>query len=742
MPVPLDTARWMNDIVDDGHGGDDRDEQLLVRELLPIDQLERHARDLSHWHRIDRQRGTNMLLSRLADNAAIIERTRDGMAKAMAGEGRVPPAGEWLLDNAYVIEEDIRLARRHLPRSYSSELPRLTSGPEAGSPRVYALALEYIAHVDGRVESTSLDAFIAAYQEEAPLALGELWAVPIVLRLALIENMRRICVHLHRAASDQAQAALWAGRLLAQAERSPHDLVLVVADLARASLRLSPAFVAEFVRRLTGQPAGVTVALSWVESRLAAASTTTDQQVARERQIQAADQVSIAATIGSLRMLEALEWRTFVEMHAVVERILTNDPAGAYAQMDFATRDRCRHAVESLARRSRREEREVAERVVALAAAASGRHQHVGWWLIEAGHAQLAGALGARVVWSQLPRALVVAMPLSCYLGGAALITMLLLTALAAVQPLAMTPGLAAFLAVAGVLAFSVPALAIMQRVFAVMVPPRPLPRLDFSKGIPATQRTVVAVPCLLTSTAEIDRLIDQMEVRYLTNRDPQLAFVLLSDLRDADRAECPEDAALITHAQTRIAGLNRLHRDEDASFLLLHRPRQLAPAQGVWMGRERKRGKLADLNQFLRTEDDRAFSVIEGDRARLRGVRAVIVLDADTQLPPGAAAKLVGALAHPLNRPVIDPERKVVVAGHGLIQPRVAVTLSSAQASTYARMCAGEAGIDPYTRAVSDTYQDAFDEGSFVGKGIYEIEAFETVLHQRFLTTVFSVTI
>jgi cyclic beta-1,2-glucan synthetase len=737
MPVPLDIARWIASFVDDGHGGGDRDEQLLARELLPKEQLEAHARDLARWHQVDRKRGSNALLPRLAENAKIIRRTCDSVAAVLAKEGRVPPAGEWLLDNNYLVEEQVRLARRHLPKSYSRELPRLTIGSDADFPRVYALALEYIAHVDGRVESDSIGSFIAAYQEQVPLTLGELWAVPIVLRLALIENLRRVCVHLLRAADDQTQASRWATRMLAEAESAPQDIVLVVADLARAGLQLRPAFVAEFTRRLTGQHTAMSVALSWVESQLIAVSTTIEQQVARERQIQSTDQVSIAATIGSLRMLDAVDWRVFVEQHAVVERILGNDPAAAYPAMDFATRDSYRHAIEGLARHARREEPAVAQQVVDLAAAAEGRARHVGWWLKDAGMPALNRVLGTRRPFRHVVGEMLLNAPLLGYLAATTALTVLLLTVLAVALPLPLLPvippALAITVAVIALLALSSPALAVIQRLLAPLVPPRPLARMDFSEGIPADQRTAIAVPCMLTSTADTDRLIVQMEVRHLGNPDAQLVFVLLSDLPDADRAELPGDAALVLHARKRIAELNRRHQHGKAGFLLLHRPRIHVPAQGTWMGWERKRGKLSNLNHLLLTGDAAAFSVIEGDRTCLRDIRSVIVLDADTQLPPGTAAQLIGAIAHPLNRPQVDARTKLVVAGHALIQPRLAVTLPSASSSLYAGMCAGEAGIDPYTHAVSDTYQDLFDEGSFVGKGIYDVAAFEAVLGERF---------
>jgi len=705
-------------------------EDLLVGDLFAREHLERHARQLAGQHRIDPRGGRNRLLTRLDENATVIAAVHDELAAAVAAEGRLPPAAEWLLDNYYLVQEQIRLANRHLPRGYSRELPRLTGAAGMREVRIHQLALELIIHVDGRVDQDALDAFIAAYQQGAELTLGELWALPIMLRLALIENLRRVASRLRRARQAQAEATAWATRIIAQVELAPQDLVLELAELARAGIEPSSAFVAEFVRRLQGQAIPVGVALSWVESRLQAQGSSIEQYVHRESRDQAADQVSIAASIGSMRMLDALDWRAFVERHSAIDAVLAADPAGTWTGMDFASRDRCRHAAERLSRLGRRSERSVAEAVLALAGRAEGRARHVGYWLVDAGLPALERQLGAPPIRSLAERTLRAA-PLAWYLGGTAALTGLATTG--AVLAAAGLPAPVLWLVGAcSALAASGPALALMQRLGIALLAPRGLARLDFTDGIPAKHRTVVAVPCLLGSVVEADRLCDRLEVHYLANRDSELRFALLSDWRDAASERTPGDDGPLARASERIRTLNEAYGRDGDRFFLLHRPRLWNSFEGCWMGRERKRGKLEDLNRLLIDGDDTAFLGIVGDRSRLAAVEHVLVLDADTGLPPGAAAALVGALAHPLNRPVVDPARRIVVAGHGILQPRVAVGLASAGRSWYARLAAGDPGIDPYTRAVSDLYQDLFDAGSFVGKGIYHLRAFDLVLRDR----------
>ncbi len=272
---------------------------------------------------------------------------------AVTATRRIAPAGEWLLDNFYLIEEQIRTAKRHLPKGYSRELPRLLNGPSAGLPRVYDLALEIIAHGDGRVDPENLSRFVAAYQTVTSLKLGELWAIPIMLRLALIENLRRVAVRIAASRTDRNLADGWADQMTAMAESDPKNLLLVIADMARSNPPMSSAFVAELARRLQGQSSALALPLTWIEQRLAELGLTIEQSVQVENQQQAADQVSISNSIGSLRFLGAMDWREFVETMSAVEQTLRADPGGVYGRMDFASRDRYRHVVEKIAKNSR-----------------------------------------------------------------------------------------------------------------------------------------------------------------------------------------------------------------------------------------------------------------------------------------------------------------------------------------------------------------------------------------------------
>jgi cellobiose phosphorylase len=708
----------------------------LRAELFSADQMEQYGRILAGLHEPGARCNRDSLLERLDQNELFIQQTCALLTVAIADSRSITPAGEWLLDNLYLIEEQISTARRHLPVGYSRELPRLGRGQSAGLPRVYDIALEVVAHGDGSVDPDSLARFIAAYQEVTVLALGELWAIPIMLRLGLIENLRRVAARIAQDRSDRNLADVWADRMIDAAENDPKSLILHVADMARSGPPTSSSFVAELARRLQGQSPALALPLTWVEHRLAEAGLTIEQQVQTENQHQTADQVSIANSIGSLRALAFMEWRSFVEAMSHAELVLREDPAQIYPRMDFASRDDYRHALERMARRSAHSEVELARIAVALASAsiasADERHAHVGHYLVGNGIVELEAAARLHVPWRERIRRLAARAPLLGYVGAIVGVSCGV-TAGLLVLASAWNAGTASLLALAllGLLAASQFAHTLVNGLSTLVALPRALPRMDFARGIPPDHKSLVVVPALLTSVAHIERLLEALEVRFLGNRDRHLHFGLLTDLGDAHSEVTAEDALLVDMAARGIEHLNAIYADGVGgdTFFLFHRARRWNAAERVWMGHERKRGKLGDLNALLRGRGPDRFERLVGATEALVHVRYVITLDTDTSLPRDAARAMIGTMAHPLNRARHDEHKRRVTEGYGILQPRMASGLIGASRSLYARMHSGDAGIDPYTRAVSDVYQDLFDEGSFIGKGIYDVDAFERAL-------------
>ncbi|MBL0105351.1 MAG: cyclic beta 1-2 glucan synthetase [Bacteroidetes bacterium] len=716
-------------------------EEPLRSELFTSGQMEKHGKNLAETHRLSMKKGEDRVLRRLAENEKVLLEVQTLLTSVLDQDAQITPAGEWLVDNFYLIEEQIRTAKRHLPKGYSQNLPKLANKRAAGLTRVYDIALQIISHSDGRIDIDSLSNFVKSYQSVVHLKLGELWAIPIMLRLALIENLRRVSAKIAIDRIDRNLADHWAKRLIETAENEPRDLIITISDMTRSQPPLVSAFIAELNRQLSGKGSGFALALSWIEQRLLESGTTSLDLISSENQKQAADQVSVKNSIDSLRLLSAINWRDFVEEHSVVEKVLRHDPAGVYPQMDFDTRDQYRHVVEHVAQKSNLPEEEVATIVLRLAEKTAqaktinDREAHVGFYLIGKGLMETRRA-------AKIPQSL-----LNNYrfiLRGKAFffyfITILGLTsALTAIEFwLIRNDGISKLLLL-GILAISFIGISqfvitLVNFLSTLIVKPRLLPRMDYSEGIPTEFKTLVIIPSMLTNADEIDELVEALEVRYLANMDPHLQFGLLTDFTDANSQTLPKDQKMLDQVQRGIEELNvKYGFKENEMFFLFHRPRRWNDDEKIWMGYERKRGKLADLNAILRGTGYDRFSLIIGKTETLVDIKYVITLDADTQLPRGAAWKLIASMAHPLNRAFYNENKERVTNGYGILQPRVAVSLPDINASNFAKLHGNEPGIDPYTRASSDVYQDLFFEGSFIGKGIYDVDIFEKALGKKF---------
>lgn len=697
---------------------------------MPLEQLESHARQLAAEHRETGGGGPRReLLARLDRNADRLEQIYKKLSEEGFTSKPETPSEEWLRDNHYVVRVQLLEIRRNLPRKYYEELPTLTGGRWRRYPRVYVFARNFVTHTAGRFDQESLRRFADAYQDVTPLTIGELWAIPIMLRLALVENLCGLAVGTLRAKQEREGARKFAAKLLSIPDKSQPPLHLAA--------KTSATFVVEILHNLRDQSVASTTAWRWLQTRLSARGESPDEVLRLEQQREAIDQLSIANIINTMRVLSALDWPTFVEGVSRVERILRRDPAGAYADMDRPTRDRYRKSVEQLSRRSGIDELDVAERTVAFAETAQREHpeadrrHHIGYYLISRGRFELEKTLRYFPTASERISRLLFKHPAITYLGSVALTTAafeasLLLYARNNGASLSMM----ALVALVTILPVSELAVSFLNTILTTIIPPRPLPKLALSGGIPDHLRTIVAVPTILSSEARVRELVDALEIRSLANHDENLRFALLSDFVDADAETVPEDAALVDLAVELITALNVQHGAE--RFYLLHRSRRWNPSEGRWLGWERKRGKLHEFNRLLRGAQDTSFAVQIGNVALLRSMRYVITLDSDTDLPLDTGLKLVGTLAHPLNRARFDVRSGRVTEGYSVLQPRVSIGAVSASATSFSEVYAGHVGIDPYTTAVSDVYQDLFGEGSYVGKGIYDIDAFERALQDR----------
>ena len=710
-----------------------------------MERLEQHAASLAVAQQVTGRRiSGRRLTSRLRDNGRVLLDAYRTIGEAIREDRAITPAAEWLVDNFHVVEEQIREIRDDLPRSFYRQLPKLADGPLAGYPRVFGLVWAYVAHTDSRFDPQSLARFVRAYQRVQPLTIGELWAVAITLRIVLVENMRRVAERIVRSRAARHEADALADRLIGVGQR---ELAPTESLLRRFDARSLPrAFAVQLVQRLREHDPTVTPALRWLDETLAAEGTSADALVREEHQRQGAMNVTVRNVVTSMRLLSDIDWADFVESVSLVDETLRD--GSRFGEMDFATRDRYRHAIEELARGSRHDELDVAQRAI-LEARQAGRapprdgdpaerrEEDPGYYLISGGRRAFERELAFRVPLRQRLLRAGRGSGVAGYLGTMATLTALLLALpLIAIAPFGVGPATLILLALIALIPTSDLALALVNRTVTNRFGPKPLPGLELRDGVPRSLRTLVVVPTLLSTKDELEEQLERLEIHSLASPDDELRFALLSDWTDAETENVPGDDALLGAAVAGIARLNLRHGETVSGdrFLLLHRRRVWNAREGRWIGWERKRGKLHELNRLLRGAVDTTFLPLGGRAcAAPPGVRYVITLDADTQLPRGAARRLVGKMAHALNQPRVDPILQRVVQGNGVLQPRVTPALPTGrEGSFFQRVLSGPGGIDPYAFTVSDVYQDFFGEGSYTGKGIYDVDAFEAALEGR----------
>ncbi len=739
-------------------------EEPIRAELFSAERFEQHAQSLAVAQTVTKDRADERaLVPRVRENGRVLHEAHMLIGNAARQQIAITPAAEWLLDNFHVIEDQLRDIREHLPASYYKLLPKLAEGHLRGYPRVYGIAWAIVAHTDSRFDPDWLIRFVRAYQRVQPLTIGELWAVPISLRIVMVENLRRLAVRIVGAQMARQDADQFV-------DEFPHDTGTRSADLMERAINglrsaaLWPAFAAHLVQRLRYQAAGMTTLLEWLHREPAKHDESTDDIVAAQHAGQAAANLTVRNLITSMRAIAAFDWRAFIEEVSLVDATLRQYPG--FAAMDFKTRDRYRHAIENLARGASCTEIEVAAAVIAKTqgiqttaqpspgdgsvvggaaehgAVAEPRFQDPGFYLIAAGRPALERELGYRSGLRERCIRACMVHAAAVYLGAILLLTVGLaaLPVFANIEAVMDWEGwlMLALLGLLALLPASDMAIALVHRGVARVFGPRTLPRMALKDGIPARLRTFVVMPTMLGSTAEIAEQIERLETHYLSNRDGEVFFALLTDWRDADTATADTDGELLAAASAGIEALNARYGSVDqvsgARFFLLHRARLWNEGERKWMGWERKRGKLHEFNRLLRGATDTSFLPVDGQAPIVpSGVRYVVTVDADTKLPIGAVKRLVGTAAHALNQPRWDDAARRVLYGYGVLQPRVTPAFPTrVEATVFQRVFSGPAGLDPYASAVSDVYQDLFCEGSYTGKGLYDVDIFERALAGR----------
>ncbi|WP_445370803.1 GH36-type glycosyl hydrolase domain-containing protein [Methylomonas sp. HW2-6] len=712
-------------------------EEAPIRfELFSTERLEQHADSLAHAQKVITLKKGRKLIPRVRENAQVLLEAYKAVAKAVREQHAITPAAEWLLDNFHVIEEQISDIHVDLPESYSRELPKLAEGVLAGYPRVYGIAWALVAHTDSRFAPDLLTVFVKAYQSVDPLTLGELWAIPITLRVLLVENLRRLAVSIMRSQNGRRLADEFVDhveQIVAGTDRP--DPPVPSPELPAEPLR--QAYAVQLLQRSHDPHPSIALSLAFLNDWLGEQGLSLDDIVQREHAAQIADNLTVRNIITSMRAISAFDWPGFVEDVSLVDAYLRGHDG--YTAMDFLTRDRYRHAIEELAKHAPASEVEIARRAVAEAqiakdqACRDARQTEPGYYLIGAGRYAFEAKLAYRPPIKQRLLRSYVRHAAWAYVGSVGLLTLLLLALPLSVSAASGVNALQLGL-LCLVLAFPASDIAVglINHFILAGLPPNHLPRLELKQGVPEALSTFVVVPTMFFSANGVLQQVEQMEIRYLANPDGAVSFAVLSDWADADQETQPNDDELLSLALDGVNALNAKYGQH--RFYVFHRKRLWNPSEGKWMGWERKRGKLQEFNRLLRGASDTSFLPIGGQPAAApSGVCYVITLDADTKLPMGVVAQLVGVAAHPLNKPVFDADSQLIVDGYGILQPRVTPTLPQRQErSMFHQIFAGASGTDAYSSSVSELYQDLFGLGTYSGKGLYHVDSFEAALAGR----------
>jgi cyclic beta-1,2-glucan synthetase len=705
---------------------------------LPTTQLRLRAGRLASRQRINFSGGGDTrLLKRVDRIRESIHAICSDLNDALRLEQSLSPTAEWVLDNEYLMEGHVRDVLDNLPPRYFTELPALVSEPDRDLPRIYNLAHNLVELTDARLDQDNITNFIQGYQENQVLSIGELWAMPLFFRIALIERISELARQAWIEMRERELAGYWAYRLLSTSRREPDQLFAIITELTREISSPSHYFGVQLIGNLYDEDSLLALVQNWLERTV---QRPLSEQNISEQSRQAADQLSIGNAITSLRTLSLLDWRELFEILSQVERTLRRDPAGIYRYMDFDTRNQYREAVEELARGAAQEEVQIARQCVDRAEALGDRRgedlrlRHVGTYLIGNGREDFAHNLHSREKLSFRIRRWIKRHHTGVYLSLISLLTLALLSpvALALGRAVAGWQYLVAILFLLG--PASQIAVELVNYVLTRLLPATRLPKMDFEEtGIPDAYRTLVIIPTLLTDVTEVQEEIEKLEIRYLANRETNLAFGLFSDYFDSPTPHTELDEELLRAAVEGVEALNRKHRS--TRFFLLHREREWVETEKKYIGWERKRGKLEQLNRLISgaAQDEEQEVVRVGDSQALQEFRFVITLDSDTQLPRDTARRMVETMAHPLNEPRLTADGQVERGTYTIIQPRVSPSLPSASATLFSRLFTNPVGTDPYTKAVSNVYQDLTNETSYLGKGIYDPRVFGRVLDGLF---------
>lgn len=702
---------------------------------LSVGDPQTNARQATIAHMASKKRNTlDWPMPRLKRNYKLIQRACAYLNDELRENVDIPASAEWLLDNSYIIESQYRILLRELKKKDYLRLPVLQTGPYKGYARVFAMAVELIAGTNGALDDETLCCYFSAYQAKNVLTEREVRALPIVLRLVNLEDIRYLCEDIIAEVKNRKKADAAYDEFLRDKSSRLVRFRAILNASTKTGAGVDLPFAEHLYYRLRRSERNSTDAMQILDAILSKLGTSVDEVTQMEHSAQSLATVAMESSIKRLHYFSSLDWSALLPAASRIEQILRADADGVYTTMDLATRDTYKRQVSRIATASHCSEVHTAREAVKLAAKAHGqgpdsvRTGHVGYYLIDEGvnqlKSRLLGKRGGRTESERRKTRWV--LYLTAIVGIAAIV--ILLGVLYSVRS---TSNAKVLYGVLGALALLLPASEIavylVNRMVSRIMKPNLLPKLELKDGIPDTLSTMVIIPTLLPDESHVADVLRTIEEQYLRNREHNLYFAIIGAFGDACSAHLPADEEVIISALAGIKSLNATYAGEGEIFFFFHRERQFNASNNIWIGWERKRGAIMEFNDLVQGSPDTSFVWASSKTPPFSKIRYVITLDSETILPIGMAKRLIGTMAHPLNRPFVDETRRVVTKGYGLIQPHIEI--ESAGGTLFSRIFTNQDGIDPYSGALSDVYQDLFGEGIFTGKGIYDLATFQTVL-------------
>lgn len=696
--------------------------------ILPYDDLVNHAANIARSHSITYKKdAVRVLFDRLESNYNYITMIHKELLEKSGSEIKMPSAAEWLLDNYYILEQHIKQTQRSEVKKFLKKLPVIADGESKGLPRVYVIATELIAHTDAKIDKNTIVGFVQWYQSEQSLTSVELWALPIMLKMVIVENIAYICRKIRLSRKEYEHAERYV-RFISTKLDDNNAIKEKIDRYFSHNSRISESFIEQLLTSLKKLGKSSAYTLSLIDSHLFDRAYTASGLVLLEHKRQAARQISIGNSIVSLITISSIDWANVFMSISKTEEILLKDPSGAYEKMDAESKDYYRQSIKKLSDKLKISETALVSKALDRSLAAKEfdlEKRHIGYYIVGEGKDDfIAKIKGKKDTISKtkpyLPKLYTALIILASFL--------ILLTLFGIINYLT-TPLASIVISVLAIIPASDICLKIINNRVCACQCKKILPRLDFENEIPNDLSTFVIVPTLILNEKNAEELANNLEVHYLANRQDNLFFALVADFKDANYESKPDEEAVMDKAANLILELNKKYPSEIDKFYFFGRKRKFNKAEKRYMGWERKRGAILEFVHFLKTGDAGSFYKIQGKAQNLPPIKYVITLDSDTKLFKSVAVQLIGTLAHPLSHIKMDKDKKVVTKGYGLIQPRIGVDIESANKTLFSKIFAGQGGIDPYCNAVSDIYQDLFGEGIFTGKGIFDVDAFYETL-------------